>query len=100
MDEDKASKDDSDTKRGGTSSQSKSGGEGDGKRHLLSPTSLVAPPEMEAAIFSIPRSEVCQLSHTFVHVVSRHVYYYCVMRVKNNKYNNINNNAGFFSMYM
>ena len=33
-------------------------GEESGGKHLLSPTSIVAPPEMEAAIFSIPRSEV------------------------------------------
>lgn len=48
---------DSETKAGEVSQLSKLSG-GDGSK-LLSPTSIVAPPEIEAAIFSIPRSEVC-----------------------------------------
>ena len=56
LDEDKNSGDEADTK---SSKPQSSGGEGAGKSHLLSPTSIVAPPEMKAAIFSIPRSEVC-----------------------------------------
>ena len=53
----------SDAKQTGSSpppSSSGAVGEGSGK-HLLSPTSIVAPPEVEAAIFSIPRSEVCTI---------------------------------------
>ena len=50
----------SDVKREGSSPPPSSSGAGEGSgKHLLSPTSIVAPPEVEAAIFSIPRLEVC-----------------------------------------
>ena len=61
VDEDNVLSVGTDSNGGSASPQSKSSG-GDGSK-LLSPTSIVAPPEIKAAIFSIPRSEVCFKKH-------------------------------------
>ena len=61
VDDEKDTKAKADTRQ---SESKSSGGEEPGKSHLLSPTSIVAPPEMKAAIFSMPRSEVCSSDNT------------------------------------